>query len=426
MKIKVRDGVGPKVRNYVLADADFSIDLSGISYGPSSFPGIFNFGTNNVQITNLTPQVASIGLGGELIKISNGIARFVVTKRGIYIPVVVDLSDPSVPPTVVTSEPQNLPVPPSYYTALNALMTRSEPEIVSMLGTKPGGAVNMELWSARNSTGTPPTYTRNPNLWCAPLGSQLNAAVAYKSFSAQSYGGLLISPRHVLYCDHAKPHAANTWPVNYGDSRPCTLQFVLNNGTVVQAVQIAQTTRSTTRNSPGAYIPADWPVGATSAPDLCVAVLDRDVQALGVHVMPIPLLTQEELDYISSLNIPTLHVTQGWERVTNYLPSTPISNYPQYNNAMVAVGRGDRSGTAYASIDYAVGDGDSGTPAMILLDGTLYLERILIGGGGVGVQVANNLNHINAMIAVAENDAIARGKLTARTGITVTATQITT
>ena len=425
MKIKVRDGSGPKVRNYVLADADFSIDLSGVSYGPSSFPGVFNFGTNNVQITNLTPEVATIGLGGELIKISNGVARFVVTKRGIDIPVTVDLSDPSVTPTVVTSEPQTLPVPPSYYTALNALMTRSGPEIVSMLGNKPGGATNMELWSARNSKGTPPTYTRNPNLWCAPLVSQLSAAVAYKSFSAQSYGGILISPRHVLYCDHAKPHAANTWPVNYGDSRPSMLQFVLGNGTVVQAVQLAQTTRRISRDQPGAYIPTDWPSGSASAPDLCVALLDRDVQALGVHVMPIPLLAQEELDYISSLNIPTLHVTQGWERATNSLPSTPISNYPQYNNAMVAVGRGDRSGTAYESIDYAVGDGDSGTPAMILLDGTLYLERILIGGGGVGVQVANNIDHINSMIAVAENDAISRGKLASRTGITVSATQIT-
>lgn len=427
MKIKVRDGVGPKVRNYVLADADFSIDLSGVSYGPSSFPGVFNFTTNNVQITNLTPQIATVGLGGELIKISNGVARFIVTKRGIDIPVVVDLSDPSVPPTVVTSQPQNLPIPPSYYTALNALMTRSGPEIVSMLGTKPGGAVNMELWSARNSKGTPPTYTRNPNLWCAPLASQLSAAVAYKSNGpAQSYGGILISPRHVLYCDHSKPYAANTWQTNYGDSRPCTLQFVLGNGTVVQAVQLAQTTRRTNRDQPGAYIPADWPSGSTSAPDLCVAVLDRDVQTLGVHVMPIPLLAQQELDYISSLNIPTLQVTQGWERITNSLPDTPISNYPLYYNAMVAVGRGDRSGTPYSTIDFNEGDGDSGTPAMILLDGTLYLERILIGGGGVGVQASNNLDHINAMIAVAENDAIARGKLAARTGITVSATQITT
>jgi hypothetical protein len=66
------------------------------------------------------------------------------------------------------------------------------------------------------------------------------------------------------------------------------------------------------------------------------------------------------------------------------------------------------------TIDYAVWDGDNGTPSMILLNGKLYLHR-LIGASNI----PNNIGHINAMIAVAEDDAISRGRLAARTGITV-------
>ena len=39
----------------------------------------------------------------------------------------------------------------------------------------------------------------------------------------QSYGGILISPRHVLYCEHSKPHARNTWFVNYNSTKECNL-----------------------------------------------------------------------------------------------------------------------------------------------------------------------------------------------------------
>ena len=305
--------------------------------------------------------------------------------------------------------------------AFGAMRSKTDAEMLSMLGTKPGGAVNMELWSARNSTANPPTYTRNPNLWCNELVSQLTAAVAYKddvTGGKQSYGGILISPRHVLYCDHAHPFARNTWFVNYNSTKECKLHFVLANGSVVEAVQIAQTTVRSTRDRPGAYTPADWPSGAAPAQDLCVAVLDRDVQALGVHVMPIPKLTLQDLGYIATPVISHIHVTQGYERTTSIIPPTPRSDYPQYHNSMVAVGYGGMSdpplNSTLKTIDYAVWNGDSGTPSMILLNGKLYLHR-LIGASNI----PNNIGHINAMIAVAEDDAISRGRLAARTGITV-------
>jgi hypothetical protein len=489
--------------------------------------------------------------------------------------------------------------------AFGAMRSKTDAEMLSMLGTKPGGAANMELWSARNSTANPPTYTRNPNLWCNELVSQLTAAVAYKddvTGGKQSYGGILISPRHVLYCEHSKPHARNTWFVNYNSTKECNLHFVLANGSVVEAVQIAQTTVRPTRDRPGAYTPTDYPtdtiysqtfaggtnpiVGTTStvggivqhperfnglnstwtganiinldgnstsnsgaislpftpqsgyiydltaninvtagnnswfgvgflednsaygfyankpaalrrstgweiypqntavsvtsnevtvrldtsipqwrisifqggvqigstytyttnpkinyvgfvsegtavasvsvfkltvttsAQDLCVAVLDRDVQALGVHVMPIPKLTLQDLGYISTPAISHIHVTQGYERTTSSIPPTPRSDYPQYHNSMVAVGHGSMSmpplNSTLTTIDYAVWDGDSGTPSMMLLNGKLYLHR-LIGASNI----PNNIGHINAMIAVAEDDAISRGRLAARTGITV-------
>jgi hypothetical protein len=91
---------------------------------------------------------------------------------------------------------------------------------------------------------------------------------------------------------------------------------------------------------------------------------------------------------------------------------------------MFAIGRGSRSGTPYENFDYAVWDGDSGTPAMIMVDGTLYLERIILYGGGSGQQPVLHLDHINAMLAVADADAVARGKMSEPTGFTITATTI--
>ena len=313
----------------------------------------------------------------------------------------------------------------TYSAIVTALLERSGAEIVGMLGELPGGSLNMDLYSARDSVV--PAYTRNANLWASPLVSQLTGAVAYKddvTGSKQSYGGILISPRHILYCNHAHPHARNTWPPNMNSAKTCMLHFVLANGTVVLAEQIAQTTNRTSLGSPGAYTSAAWPAGATSSPDLCVAVLDRDVQALGVHVMPIPDITDGSLNLVSGLNVPTLNVTQGYERSTAVIPPTPISDYPQQNRAMLAVGRGWRSGTPYELFDYAVWDGDSGTPAMILLDGTLYLERIILFGGGGGQQVSKVLDHVNAMIQIADADAVTRGRMAEPTGIVISAVSV--
>jgi len=422
MSIKLKTGQGINVRNTSLSDASFELDTASIVYGETVFAGVFDIEDPSTQITALTPEIATVGIGGELVKVSDGVARFIVRSRGVKIPVRIDLTDPSVPPTVINPPPEPPPTEPppapTYPAIIDYMLSVSGPEIQSMIQGLSGGALNMNLWSVRSPSTK--TYTRNPNFWAQPLVSQLTGVVAYKSPRAQqSYGGILISPRHILYCDHAHPHAANTWPVNYGDSRPCTLQFVLSDGTCVEGIQIAQTKRQTSRSQPGAYIPADWPEGATSAPDLCVAVLDRDMQALGCHVMPIPDLTGEEFNLITSLNIPTLNATQGYERSTQTIPPTPISDYPQQNQAMLAIGRGSRSGTPYELFDYAVWDGDSGTPAMIVVDGTLYLERILLFGGGGGQQPGRFLDHINNMLQVAEADAIARGMMSEPTGITI-------
>jgi hypothetical protein len=426
MSIRFKTGSsGVKSRTLGTVDVDFTFNESAIVYGASVFQGAFDFKNKNPEIISLDPDVATLGFGGEVVKKKDGIARFRIRSGGVWSQVVLDLTDPTVPPTVVEPPPPppDPPPAPTYSETLQYILDVSGPEIQGLIQGLDGGATNMNLWSVRNPSTK--TYTRNPNLWASSVADQLSAAVAYKPLgSFQSYGGILISPRHVLYCDHAHPHAANTWSVNLGDNRPCTLQFVLADGTVVEAIQLAQTTRRTSRGLPGAYIPEDWPAGATSAPDLCVAVLDRDVAALGVHVMPIPNLTSQDAGYMSSLNIPTCNVTQGYERITATVPPTPISDYPQQNQAMFAIGRGGRSGTPYENFDYAVWDGDSGTPAMIMVDGTLYLERIILYGGGSGQQPVLHLDHINAMLAVADADAVARGKMSEPTGFTISATNI--
>lgn len=436
MNIQLKTGGDIRCRNRGAGDVSFDFDPSQITYGPDVFPGVFGFRGAEPEVENITPEIGIIGFGGEVIKVSSGVAFFVATSGGVRKAVAVDLSDPAVPPTfpvppppppyeepVDPTPPPPPPEPPVYPEIINSLIANTEAALTSLLDGVPGGAQSMDLWASRDPITK--TYVRNPNMWASSLVSQLTGCVAYKSPRAQqSYGGILISPRHVLYCDHAHPHAAHTWPVNYAESRPTTLQFVLADNTVVEGIQLAQTQRRTSRSQPGAYIPADWPEGATSAPDLCVAVLDRDMQALGCHVMPIPDLPLDDLGWIQTLNIPTYNVTQGYERLTNTIPPTPASAYPQQNNAMLAIGRGSRSGTAYEHVDYTVWDGDSGTPAMLLYNGVMYLERIILTSTGGGVQPARVLDHLNSMITVADADAIARGVLAAATGITITPVSI--
>ena len=353
----------------------------------------------------------------------------------------------------------NLFIKPSTTTVTNPnvgieIIEIIEPRVVwSDLTTgKAGGALNMNIFSAKDHDAG--IYVRNANMWLHQYRQQISGAVVYKGGMSterpEDYGGVLITPRHVLYCNHAHPHAANTWGPNLNDSRPTTIRFVLGDNTVVNSIQLHQVQ---VRG-----------VGFNVTYDLCVAVLDRDVQAEGVQVVPmynniheqgrnIPWLTGTNPGYRYKFAISqgSLGVQDGGgSRPLARLPLTiPAETASQYQENMchifsmyrfddTVLGDGPKAlptdyyyaGTytltfggvstpliaAPSQFVYNPYKGDSGTPGFMLYRDTVYLNRIV---GGHGEFDTAALEAINIAIIEADDLAISLNRLPVRTGHTV-------
>jgi hypothetical protein len=274
-----------------------------------------------------------------------------------------------------------------------------------------GGSANMAVFAVKNHSAG--TYQFNPNLWCLDLMLQLSGRVVHKtgmlSNRPEDYGGVLITPRHVLYCAHAHPHAEGTW--NWGYAGPMRLRFVLADGTVVDAMQIHQQ--------------------ANHDLDICVATLDRDVEALGVNVMPICPYSGAYIDKCrdsASGKLPIFMVSQGYDSFGT-VPSA-ISDYPHPNHDILAhiknyeLNEAEPTNDFYVDFNFAMYDGDSGSPIFALIDNVVYLHRVTrdkssdysAPGGPV---VTDCIPLINELIAQSDANAVAIGRLQAPTGLTV-------
>lgn len=318
--------------------------------------------------------------------------------------------------------------PPAYITlsgyryAANACQ-----EILARTTNQPGGSASMNMFTVKNHNTR--TYVRNPNLWCGErdalpdLTEQFTGCVVYKTGSYESYGGVLITPRHVLYCQHAHPQAKGTWPPNL--NAQCDLTFVTSNNIPVSCTQLHQA------SDPRA--------------DLAVAVLDRDMEALGLHVVPILDRLHEKtmwatdlqspdrggvetfLDFASfattGLNFPYIAVSQGAGRPTPSVPPNPISKYPLYNDIMLHISPQPYT-HPLSSFRYDVWDGDSGTPVFLNIDSTVYLTGILTMAPW-GFVPADPYT-INQLITAADANAIAMGRLSTQTGYTVSSFPLST
>lgn len=287
-------------------------------------------------------------------------------------------------------------------------------EIEGMLDGAVGGAAEMEVFSYVDHDT--PSYTRNISLWAEPLVPQLCSAVAWKNLGTmESYGGILISPRHVLYCYHAHPHAEDTWL--YPRGQDTVLRWVLPDNSIVEAIQICQYDRSEAK--PG-YASLES-LGLAANLDLCVATLDRDVEALGVPVMPIlQLRSIYEWSAYFENETPIINVSQGSGRETDKVPYPQISDYPYYNKSMVCIGPYIRSTEPTSLFDYKAWDGDSGTPVFIVCDGVVYLHGVMMTPYWGRLPIGIYIDAVNGMIAASDAGAVAMGRMEAPTGITVT------
>lgn len=325
---------------------------------------------------------------------------------------------------------------------LTAFAAENVAQFTPLIAGKAGGAANMDVYSARDDIGY--NYTRNPDNWLAPYIAQLTGLPALKEWVDKSdhFGGIPITPRHLLYCQHAHPRATGTWYPNL-NSPPCKLTWVLPDNRVVQAIQICQTEQAYYTGNPAEdaymaalpsyidfrnHVSARYNVAFTQI-DLCVAVLDTDIGALGIPITPIPNLTFNESAALSDLsttgqlgNTPLLFsISQG--DVVGRPGNTPIGAYPFKNRAMTYLKYGAYwvAAAPFTPFSYDVYKGDSGSPVFFMHRGVVYLHNILVAAPYGGIPVANFVTEINMMIARADEGAVAMGRMSAVTGLTVTA-----
>lgn len=277
-------------------------------------------------------------------------------------------------------------------------------EIESRILDLSGGSTNMKIFNIKNHTTE--EYTFNPNLWCGDLWNQLAARAVYKTGMVadrpEDYGGILITPKHLLYCGHAHPHAEDTWP--YGTAPRCDIRFVLPDGTSITAIQIHQS------NAIGV--------------DLCVATLDRDVSVLGVSTIPIFPYDYNTWTTIKTFDdrLPVFSISQGYT-VGNEPWTDPASDYPYPDHDVLAYIKNEAYPSEipnpYRHFDYTVYDGDSGCPAFTIVNGIAYLYKIVTTFGFGGVYVPSYIDEINNAIAQSDANAISLGRLAEPTGYTV-------
>lgn len=293
-------------------------------------------------------------------------------------------------------------------------------------GGKPGGVSNLEMFSAFNYTA-PRSFTRNPNLWLAPYIAQMTGVVAYKdngiSWSwCDSYGGVMITQRHVLYCEHAHPLSKGAWSI--APNAELKLVFALADGTPVECVQMGQNHSSASSSVPG-Y--ADWSAAGLASADFCVAVTEKTADEMGVAVMPILELSEEIISAMRKLSSgPRFAISQGTARA-GVVPSIPASpNHPVLQHPMAYLGT-PGSYPGLEGYGYYVWKGDSGTPGFFLHRGVVYLDQIMTSTGNLsGWPVSSRIDQINYLIGKADENAIhwenhfGTNRITAPTGLTVT------
>jgi hypothetical protein len=278
----------------------------------------------------------------------------------------------------------------------------------------PFGAAGMNLFASYNHERK--IYTRNPDLWAQDLVRHLTGVAIYNDFSQESYGGVLITPRHLLFCAHAHPHAHQTWGPD--PNRPGAVhRFLTTGGKVVESKQLHQAQ---------SYGPSLLP-GLASA-DLCVALLDRNLETEGLKVVPVfPPVSDADVSaaekWARTENQPFafIGISQGTSRPTHAEPPVPITDYPRKHQRMCYIKNLHDSGKSghFAPWDYRVWDGDSGTPTFIILKGEPHLWTILTSAPGNGPRVGSYIDHINALISAADENAVLLERLDRPTGLKV-------
>lgn len=214
-------------------------------------------------------------------------------------------------------------------------------------------AIHGPLFSTRNDSTA--TYVWNAARWCADI--DLTCVSVWNSTGANTRGGTLVSPRHVVFATH------------YLIAVGATLRFVKADGTVVTRTMTARS------SVPGTYS------------DLTVGVLDSDVPA-GIafaKVLPVDYDTAKmpgvrnrvpalKLDQEKKASVADYYGTNGFWSIC-LLPTDP-QRLAMYEEVVV---------------------GDSGSPSFLIVNGGPVLTHVMLfGGPGAGGLFTDNRAGVNA------------------------------
>jgi len=100
-----------------------------------------------------------------------------------------------------------------------------------------GGESNMAVFSICEHLSE--AYSRNEDLWCADLGRELTGVAAFKYGPrnnmgiADSYGGVMITRRHILFCNHAHPAYPGS-PPPWVNGLGFRIRFVTSDNEIVE------------------------------------------------------------------------------------------------------------------------------------------------------------------------------------------------
>lgn len=256
-------------------------------------------------------------------------------------------------------------------TSLGALYEHIEDSIDDLLVNQTP-ATAIRVYSTQNHTA--PTYTRNTSCYASSLVGQLTALSPWNSESIYQKGGVLISPRHVLFATHYAPASGST------------IRFVATDGTVH--------TRTISSTSALADI-------ALLYPDLTVALLDSDApgaisfaKVLGSDAqaklptswagVPLPAIVADQEEKLTVRN----WVSYAWAKGSTDAQCGFMEPAAQPYSQNTILRQPFYEGMV---------SGDSGSPAFIFINGNLVLLTVIsTGGPGTGTSITPFIGDINA------------------------------
>jgi len=207
----------------------------------------------------------------------------------------------------------------------------------------------MNVFSTANGT----SFVRNPLGWAN--GIDLSCASPWNSTGGPQRAGTLISPRHVLFCEHSSFYPSNG----------ATMWFVSQDGQVVTRTLTSSLLAATDLRV--GVLSDDVPPAINFASVLPSDWADYIPAVDAAFTVPVLMLNQAERASISNL------VSLASPRFTNAFPE----NYQQFYGSFVS--------------------GDSGNPVFLVIDESPALIGVLTyGGAGAGFHVAQFASEVNA------------------------------